>query len=208
MKKILCITLLAFMLGGCALSVQNPGGIYTPVNAEKTESSPRLLLGGHDVVAYFREGRARPGDKAFSSRYGEVDLHFANAEHKALFDQTPQRYLPQFGGYCANGILYAIPMGGDPTFWRIYDDKLYIFGSEMSIAAFELDRQNNLKLAHSYWDQEIAGSNSFVQRARRMIFRVPHYRSTDEIRAAVAAANVPTTVPANLPATPPAGKQP
>lgn len=167
---------------------QNPGGSYSPVNAVATDDSKHLMLNGHDVVAYFTDGRATPGNKDYRSRYGEVDFQFASAEHKQLFDAAPEKYLPQFGGFCANGIVYAIPMGGSPEFWRIYDGKLYIFGSEMSIEAFELDRPRHLQLAHAYWDNEIAGRNSYLRRYWRMISRVPNYKTSARIAEEVAAA--------------------
>lgn len=188
MKSWLLACFAIFSLSGCAMFTQNPGGSYSPVNALSTDDSPRLMLQGHDVVAYFTEGKAMAGNKAFASRHAEVDFYFANNTHKQLFDQAPEKYLPQFGGFCANGILYAIPMGGSAEFWRIYDGKLYIFGSAMSIEAFELDRDNNLKLAHTYWNDEIAGRNSFLQRYWRMLWRVPHYRSSATIAEEVAAA--------------------
>jgi hypothetical protein len=68
------------------------------------------------------------------------------------------------------------------------DGKLYIFGGAGSKAAFELDVPGNLKLAQKYWDEEVKGSNSFVQRSWRMVFRVPHYKSGEELAALVKAA--------------------
>ena len=101
---------------------------------------------------------------------------------------APAKYLPQFGGYCANGIVYGIPWGGDADTWKIIDGKLYIFGGQASKDAFELDEANNLALAKQYWTDEIAGNNSFFQRVKRLVLRVPHYKSGEELANAVAAA--------------------
>ena len=98
-----------------------------------------------------------------------------------------KKYLPQYGGYCANGIAYGIPWGGDADTWLIIDSKLYIFGGQSSKDAFELDRAGNLTLAEKYWKEEIAGGNSFIQRGKRLIFRVPHYKSGDDLSKAIAA---------------------
>ncbi|MGD9870238.1 MAG: YHS domain-containing (seleno)protein [Thauera sp.] len=186
-KLLLAATVLASGLSGCAMFTQNPGGAYSPVNAVSEGESKRLLLKGYDVVSYFAENRAQPGKPDIASQYEGVDLRFASPEHKALFDQDPQRFLPQFGGYCANGVAYGIPWGGDPEHWRIYDGRLYIFGSAFSIEAFELEREANLQRAHQLWDEEIAGGNSHLQRAKRMVFRVPHYKSTEALEQAVQA---------------------
>lgn len=187
--RILLLAAIALLLAGCGpLSAQNPGGAYSPVNALAEADEAHLLLGGADVVAYFTEGAYRPGRTEFSSRHEGVTLRFASAEHKALFDQAPEKYLPRFGGYCANGIAYGIPWGGDADTWKIIDGKLYIFGGQASKDAFELDEAGNLALAERYWREEVAGNHSFLQRAKRLVLRVPHYKSGAELAEAVAAA--------------------
>jgi YHS domain-containing protein len=186
--KSLVFVFFALFLSGCAMVAQNPPGTYSPVNAVAVDGAPHLILKGHDVVAYFTLGRHLPGKPEFASRYQGVDFRFSSAEHKALFDANPEKYLPQFGGYCANGIVYGIPWGGDADTWKIIDGKLYIFGGQSSQEAFELDTAANLKLAEKYWKEEVAGSNSFLQRSRRLVLRVPHYKSGEELAKEIAAA--------------------
>ena len=179
----------AVALVGCsAMQAQNPASTLRPVNAVPGEGDERLMLKGHDVVAYFTQGRHAPGSTQFKSVHEGVTFRFASAEHKALFDASPARYLPQYGGFCANGIVYGIPWGGDADTWLMIDGKLYIFGGAGSKAAFELDVPGNLKLAQQYWDAEVKGSNSFVQRSWRLVFRVPHYKSGEELDRLVKAA--------------------
>ncbi len=182
------IFLAASLVGCSAFVAQNPSGNLKPVNAVADQPESRLMLKGADVVAYFTDGHYQQGKPEFRSSHEGVDFRFASAEHKALFDQQPQRYLPQFGGYCADGIVYAIPWGGDADTWKMIDGKLYIFGGQASKDAFELDPARNLALAHQYWQAEVKGSNSFVQRAKRLVFKVPHYKSGAELSALVAAA--------------------
>jgi YHS domain-containing protein len=179
----------AVALTGCsAMQAQNPSSLLRPVNAVPGEGDERLMLKGHDVVAYFTQGRHAPGSGQFKSTHEGVSFRFTSAEHKALFDANPAKYLPQYGGFCANGIVYGIPWGGDADTWLMIDGKLYIFGGAGSKAAFELDVPGNLKLAQKYWDEEVKGSNSFVQRSWRMVLRVPHYKSGEELAALVRAA--------------------
>lgn len=179
----------AVALAGCsAMQAQNPSSALKPVNAVPGDGSEGLMLKGHDVVAYFTQGRHALGSAQFQSSYEGVNFRFASAEHKALFDANPSKYLPQFGGFCANGLVYAIPWGGDADTWLMIDGKVYIFGGAASKAAFELDVPANLKMAQKYWDEEVKGSNSFVQRSWRMVFRVPHYKSGEELDRLVKAA--------------------
>lgn len=181
------LLLASLLLGGCtAMTAQNPDSPLRPVNAVADGADARVMLKGHDVVSYFTDGRHALGSPQWSSTYQGVTFRFASAEHKRLFDAEPQKYLPQYGGYCANGLAYAIPWGGDADSWRILDGKLYIFGGQGSKEAFELDVTGNRALADRYWKEEVAGQNSFWQRSKRLVFRVPHYKSGEELAKMVA----------------------
>jgi YHS domain-containing protein len=176
-------------LPGCApLVTQSPGEGLSPVNAVSEGEDKHLMLFGHDVVSYFTEKRHRPGNPAIKSVYKNVTFRFSKPEHKALFDASPEKYIPQFGGYCTNGIVYAIPWGGDADRWEIIDGKLYIFGGQGSHDAFMLDVPRNMALANKYWAEEVNGSNAFFQRSKRLVMRVPHYKSGKELAEEVARA--------------------
>ncbi len=177
-----CAAVLLAALAGCgAITAQNPSGTLKPVNAVADNPEGRLMLKGADVVAYFTQGKFAQGSPQYRSSYQGVDFRFASAEHKALFDKEPAKYLPQYGGYCANGIVYGIPWGGDADTWKLVDGKLYIFGGRGSMDAFLLDEKANVAMADKYWKEEVSGSNSFIQRSKRMVLRVPHYKSGEEL---------------------------
>jgi len=72
--------------------------------------------------------------------------------------------------------------------WKMINGKLYIFGGQASKDAFDLDEAGNLALAERYWREEVAGGNSFLQRAKRLVLRVPHYKSGEELAQAAAKA--------------------
>ncbi|HQN10694.1 MAG TPA: YHS domain-containing (seleno)protein [Quisquiliibacterium sp.] len=176
-------------LSGCgAIVTQNPSGSLRPVNAVQDSDDARLILKGADVVAYFTLGRYVQGNPAIKTVHDGVTFRFSSAEHKALFDAQPAKYVPQYGGFCANGIAYGIPWGGDADTWRIIEGKLYIFGGRGSQEAFELDVPGNRALADRYWNDEVRGTNSFWQRSKRLVWRVPHYKSGEELAAMVSKA--------------------
>lgn len=185
---VLAIAAAAFLSACAPMVTQSPGQGLSPVNAVSDGEDKHLLLFGHDVVSYFTEKTHKPGSPAIKSLYKGVTFRFSKAEHKALFDAAPEKYIPQFGGYCANGIAYAIPWGGDADTWEIIDGKLYIFGGKGSHDAFMLDVPKNMALANKYWSEEVNGSNAFFQRSKRLILRVPHYKSGEELAAEVAKA--------------------
>ncbi len=150
-----------------------------PFRTSREGADRRLMLEGHDPVAYFTKNAAMPGDPAISLAHKGVEFRFVDEAHRAQFFKSPEQYLPQFGGYCSNGINYAIAGGGGggPNTWRIYRGKLYVFGGRSARDHFELDTERNIALAHQYWNEELAGVDVAVSRARRMNDRVPHYRS-------------------------------
>jgi len=186
---IAAIVVAGLTLPGCApLITQSPGEGLSPVNAISDGEDKHLMLFGHDVVSYFTDHHHQLGSTQIKSVYKGVTFRFASAEHKAMFDAAPEKYIPQFGGFCSNGLVYAIPWGGDADVWEIFDGKLYIFGGKGSHDAFMLDVPRNLELAHHYWDTEVNGSNAFFQRAKRLIFRVPHYKTGKELADEVARA--------------------
>ena len=187
-KLTLCA--MAFLaLGGCApLVTQSPGQGLSPVNAVSDGEDKHLMLFGTDVVGYFTDKRDVKGDPAIKTVYKGVTFRFATPGHKAMFEAAPEKYLPQFGGYCTNGIVYGIPWGGDANNFEIIDGKLYMFGGKGSHDAFMLDVPRNMALANKYWSEEMNGSNAFFQRTKRLVFRVPHYKSGEELAREVASA--------------------
>ncbi len=188
MKFRFCLAVLALsaLAGRGPLIVQSPGQGLSPVNAVSVGEDEHLMLAGHDVVNYFTDGIHAMGSAEHKTVHKGVTFWFASAEHKSMFDGDPARYMPQFGGYCTNGIAYAIPWGGSADTWKIIDGKLYIFGGQGSMDAFMLERDKNLQLASQYWQDEVANSNAFWQRGKRLIFKVDHYKSGEELARMVA----------------------
>ena len=184
------VAVAAFVLAACApLVTQSPGGKFSPVNAHSIDGNDRVLMKGADVVTYFTKNAYTQGNPTIKSSYENVTFYFASSENKALFDKEPAKYLPEYGGYCANGIVYSIPWGGDADAFEMIGGKLYIFGGKGSRDAFMLDVPKNTALANKYWKEEVSGSNAFTHRTlRTTISRVAHYKSGAELAAEVAAA--------------------
>ena len=176
-------------LAGCnTMLAQNPSSPLRPVNAVRDGDESRLVLRGYDVVAYGSQSQAVPGLPQFRAEYEGATFQFASAENLAAFQREPQRYQPAYNGFDATGIVYAIPLAGDPTVFKRIDGRVFIFSDAASRAAFELDVPGNMAMADRYWKEEVAGSMATWQSLKRRIDRVPHYRSRDELARAVAAA--------------------
>src|SRR5688500_2915894 len=131
-----------------------------PFRTMSDGADAKLMLLGHDAVAYFTQNAAVKGDPAIKAEHLGVTWRFASEANRAEFLKSPEKYMPQFGGFCSNGINYAVPWGagGGPDTWRIYRGKLYVFGGQASRDQFEMDTELNLQRAHRYWNEEVAGS--------------------------------------------------
>ncbi len=81
---------------------------------------------GYDVVAYFTQSQAVKGVKEFSFTYSDQEWYFASAENLELFKNNPEKYAPQFGGYCAYGMSRGYKAKTDPEAWTIVNGKLYL----------------------------------------------------------------------------------
>ena len=82
--------------GKPAETTKSPNG-FDPVN--KLEGN--LAIRGYDVVAYFQESKAVEGSAEFSHDYLGAKWYFSKAEYRDLFAREPQKYAPQYGGYCS-----------------------------------------------------------------------------------------------------------
>ena len=197
MASVMLGVVLGIGLAGAGLAQPLDSPNAGPFRTVSDAQDANLMLEGHDPVAYFTQNEAIKGDPAIRTERLGVVFRFISEANKAEFLRGPHRYLPQFGGYCANGINYAIPWGGGggPNTWRIYRGKLYVFGGQSSRDHFEMDTERNLALAHRLWNEEVADSIAIITRYKRLIFRVPHYRTgkelQDEWEAKLAAKTLP-----------------
>lgn len=89
----------------------------------------RLVLKGYDPVAYFTVGKPTKGDPKYAYDWDEGRYYFASSEHRAMFVKDPDRYAPQFGGYCTGSMSRGVKNEGDPEGWIINDGRLYVFGN-------------------------------------------------------------------------------
>lgn len=95
----------------------------------QTVTAPALALKGYDVVAYFSGNTALPGASDHQVDFDGMRYRFSSARNEAAFSADPDRYLPQFGGYCAMGISKGKKFESDPMLWKVIDGKLYVFSS-------------------------------------------------------------------------------
>jgi len=95
--------------------------------AQGNGATRRVAIGGYDPVAYFTDGRPVKGSSSFVFPFDEADYFFASADHQKMFAADPDRYAPQFAGYCAVGVSMGHKAEVNPEAWTISDGRLYLF---------------------------------------------------------------------------------
>ena len=126
----------------------------TPALAAGTEVNATitgLALRGYDPVAYFTDGKPVPGDYTITTQHDGATYRFASEDHKALFLRDPAKYLPEFGGFCAYGTAKGVKVDGDPTIWKIVDNKLYLNLAPAVATRWDQDIPGNIKTANENW---------------------------------------------------------
>ena len=117
------------------------------VNADRRQ----LAVKGYDVVAYFTEGRPVPGVPAFEHAVGGVTYRFASAANRDRFAREPQRYLPQYGGFCAYAVSRGYTADTDPEAWRIVDGRLFLNYDRGVQRLWEQDIPGRIAKADENW---------------------------------------------------------
>jgi enamine deaminase RidA (YjgF/YER057c/UK114 family) len=115
---------------------------------------PRLSISGYDPVAYFTDGRPVQGKAEFESVWRKLRWRFASGEHRDLFIKDPQRYAPQYDGYCAMGVsneAAAHKDTVDPEAWAIVDGKLYLVHNTYWLEQWREKAKEYIKKADKDW---------------------------------------------------------
>lgn len=176
MKRLFVWFLSCVILSGLA-------GCGTILNTVGDGGDPQVILRGNDAVAYFTENRAVRGDPAIKADYDGATYRFASAANRDTFLKNPARYVPAYAGFCASGAPYALKAAIGANVFLVHNDRLYLFGSERSKRGWLLDRDRNIVLGDQYWEDETKNVPYRLQNAKRLVFKVAHYKTDAELDA-------------------------
>ncbi len=118
MKKILALVLLTL-----SFSVFAAGAYNTKIGRF---SNSDFVIGGYDVVAYFTQNAPVKGSEEFEYQWSDSRWLFSSKENLELFAANPEKYAPQYGGYCAWAVAHDDTAKINPSQFSIIDDKLYL----------------------------------------------------------------------------------
>ena len=89
--------------------------------------SSGLALHGYDPVSYHTAAGPMQGEQSQSVDWSAVEWRFASAENMGLFQETPDKYAPLYGGFCATAVSAGFTADIDPEAWHIHEGRLYVF---------------------------------------------------------------------------------
>lgn len=112
----------------------------------------RLALRGYDPVAYFTDQRPMVGDPQHQHEWDGAIYRFTSAKHLGLFKADPDRYLPQYGNWCAATVARGGKRHGNPEYWIVVDGRLYLFAGPNGPALMRADPAMNSK-ADENWSK-------------------------------------------------------
>ena len=95
-----------------------------------TNTSSGVALHGYDPVAYFEDGSPVSGNDEYTLEWHDATWQFSSAQNRQLFEENPEQYAPQFGGFCAFAVSKGFTADPAPDAWHIADGKLYVFADQ------------------------------------------------------------------------------
>jgi YHS domain-containing protein len=116
-----------------------------------------LAIQGYDPVAYFKQFKAVKGNSKISYTYAGVTYHFSSEENKKTFIENPQKFEPEYGGWCAYAVgAYDGRVEVDPETFKIVNGKLYLFYNfyfTNTLNSWNKDESNLLNKANTNWNK-------------------------------------------------------
>jgi YHS domain-containing protein len=110
-----------------------------------------VAIKGYDTVAYFTEGKAVKGTEDFTSSWHGMTWFFESQKNRDLFAAGPEKYAPQYDGWCAWAMTESRKSVTDPEVWKIVDGKLYLNCSRAAYEKWSRDIPGHIKMADENW---------------------------------------------------------
>lgn len=137
------MVLLAFAV--CLLSVGNLLAGSLNLDADG------LAIEGHDPVAYFTQNAAVMGSAKISVMHEGAKYYFSSKENLKMFEASPAKYLPAYGGFCAFAVSRGATSSVEPDKFTVVKGKLYLNYSGNVQMVWREDVPGNISMANKNW---------------------------------------------------------
>jgi YHS domain-containing protein len=128
--------------------------LSTPLLASdlvNVSGADKIAVGGYDPVAFFTDSKPIKGSPSIATRYQGATYLFATTEHKSLFEGNPDKYVPQYGGFCAYGVAHGGLAPVEISTWQVRNGKLYLNKNSEIRTMFDADFGGNVAKAEKTW---------------------------------------------------------
>ncbi len=146
MKK---LNLLAGLITASTLLVST----FSFAAEENQQDTNGVILSGHDAVAYFTVNKPVKGYAGISTVHNGAIYHFSSEANRDTFNANPEKYAPQYGGFCAYGAAIGAKFPIDPTVFAVVDDKLYVNNSANVSKIWTAKQAKAITLADTKWSK-------------------------------------------------------
>ena len=110
-----------------------------------------IAIRGYDPVAYFTDDKPIKGDPSYVHRWMGTSWQFASKSNFESFVNNPEKYAPQYGGYCAYAASSGYIAPTDPNAWTIHNDKLYLNYSKSVRKTWLKNKNGHINSADKNW---------------------------------------------------------
>lgn len=111
----------------------------------------KIALKGYDAVAYFNDGKAVKGVAKYQVQWMGVAWYFSKEIYRDVFAKSPDRYLPQYGGYCAFAMMQGQKVDINPKAFSVMDGKLYLYSNTAMSNVWEQNADMFIRQADEHW---------------------------------------------------------
>jgi YHS domain-containing protein len=122
-------------------------------NLVNVSGASKIAVNGYDTVAFFTEEKPVHGSPSITAEHQGATYLFSSEENKAKFEKSPEKYAPQFGGFCAYGASVGALFPIDIDTFQIIDGKLYLNLNPEIVKVFNKDQADNLAKAKKVWPE-------------------------------------------------------
>ncbi len=123
------------------------------LNAQEYNTSfiGKKAIDGYDVIAYFKQNKAVEGNSKYIYQWKGANWYFSTAANKKTFAQNPEKYAPQYNGYCAYAASKGKKAGIDPEAFDVYKGKLYLNYSRGVQRTWQKNKDNYIVQGNQNW---------------------------------------------------------
>lgn len=155
MKKLLTISgLVVTLLVIVGLFYLRSIGMFA---SEPVYATAAGAINGYDPVAYFDEQRPVKGRQEHAMQWNGATWYFSSADRLQRFKADPERYAPQFGGYCAMAVASGYTAQTDPAAFAIVDDRLYLNFDPSVLEEWTQKRDAHIASGQQNWPSVLLG---------------------------------------------------